>query len=321
MRRLLTNFLKTRRAHSSNSYEHVSLPGVPVVHKTFDQIDVDEFRRRAFIPEEPLLMKGSSSFSQRPCSIPAAIKWFDEMPSSSRKIVLSQSYLAPFGATILPYELVFDRCQPLTKYRNDGGNNDLTSTLEKLVEGSHGTFHRFNAPLSVFLHACSELPTSSAYRLYIAQAQIADLPLQLQNDLPTPTLVKEAGKGDIYDANIWIGRPPTYTPLHKDPNPNLFIQLASSKLVRIFRPDIGASLLRNIQQRIGQSSPSTFRGEEMMEGPERDTLDEAVWGQCSSDGFEATVSPGDALFIPKGWWHSIKSQGTDVTASVNWWFR
>jgi len=33
------------------------------------------------------------------------------------------------------------------------------------------------------------------------------------------------------------------------------------------------------------------------------------------------VSPGDALFIPKGWWHSIKSVGIGVTASVNWWFR
>jgi ribosomal protein L16 Arg81 hydroxylase len=59
----------------------------------------------------------------------------------------------------------------------------------------------------------------------------------------------------------------------------------------------------------------------MMEGPERDTLDEAVWGPGVSECFEATVSPGDALFIPKGWWHSIKSIGTDITASVNWWFR
>jgi mannose-6-phosphate isomerase-like protein (cupin superfamily) len=59
----------------------------------------------------------------------------------------------------------------------------------------------------------------------------------------------------------------------------------------------------------------------MMEGPERDALDEVVWGEGQREGYEALVGPGDALFIPKGWWHSIKSVGSEVTASVNWWFR
>jgi len=128
-----------------------------------------------------------------------------------------------------------------------------------------------------------------------------------------------------------MGTPPTYTPLHKDPNPNLFAQLAGKKRVRIFRPAVGASIFRGVQQIIGQTSSSTFRGEEMMEGLERVVLDEIVWGRSvksedlsqivENEGLEVTVSPGDALFIPKGWWHSIKSAGTGVNASVNWWFR
>lgn len=135
-------------------------------------------------------------------------------------------------------------------------------------------------------------------------------------------LVKAAGKGDIYDANIWVGQPPTYTPLHRDPNPNLFVQLASSKRVRLYEPSIGAGIFRDVQRSIGQHSQANLRGEEMMDGPERTALDEAVWGcSATSAGFEAVVNPGEALFIPKGWWHSIKSVGTGVTASVNWWFR
>ena len=60
----------------------------------------------------------------------------------------------------------------------------------------------------------------------------------------------------------------------------------------------------------------------MMEGPERAALDEAVWGKdANGEGYDAMVNPGDALFIPNGWWHSIKSVGGGVTASVNWWFR
>jgi len=119
-----------------------------------------------------------------------------------------------------------------------------------------------------------------------------------------------------------MGIPPTYTPLHKDPNPNLFVQLASSKRIRLFEPATGFKIFRDVQLRIGQHGSASFRGYEMMEGPERDALDEAVWGSTvKGEGYEAMVGPGDALFIPRGWWHSIKSVGNGVTASVNWWFR
>jgi hypothetical protein len=33
-----------------------------------------------------------------------------------------------------------------------------------------------------------------------------------------------------------IGHPPTYTPLHRDPNPNIFVQLAGEKVVRLLAP-------------------------------------------------------------------------------------
>jgi hypothetical protein len=322
----------------SSSYNGASLQAVEILHGQIDAIDLHEFRQKAFIPERPLLITTKpdtrSTSSDRilsTSSIPAAVKWFslELLGSSSQAVLPSQQYLAPFGGTILPYELIVDSNKSHTKdfvnrsesQDTGGGMQDLAEFFNSLLKGSSdGTFHRFNAPLSLFLQACRSKPTP---RLYIAQAQIADLPKQLQDDLPIPKLVKEAGKGDVYDSNIWIGIPPTYTPLHKDPNPNLFVQLASCKRVRIFRPPIGAAIFREAQQRIGRSAPSSFRGEEMMEGPERLALDESVWSQSivGKEGFEVIVSPGDALFIPKGWWHSIKSIGTGVTASVNWWFR
>jgi hypothetical protein len=92
--------------------------------------------------------------------------------------------------------------------------------------------------------------------------------------------------------------------------------------VRLYKPSIGAGIFRNVQRMIGQASEDNSRGEEMMQSPERDALDEAIWGHsATNDGFETLVGPGEALFIPKGWWHTIKSVGADVTASVNWWFR
>jgi hypothetical protein len=333
---LTTRFAKPSQLlqRCSSSYNGPSLQSVETIRGEIKAFDVHEFRQKAFIPEKPVLITTKTDTSSIPSdtllsssSIPAAVKWFS-LGQPDQAVLPSQQYLSPFGATILPYELIVDSNKGCTKgFLNEsesqdtgGGRQDLADILNPLLKGSSdGAFHRFNAPLSLFLQACRLKHTP---RLYIAQAQIADLPKQLQDDLPTPRLVKEAGKGDVYDANIWMGIPPTYTPLHKDPNPNLFVQLASCKRIRIFRPPIGAAIFREVQQKIGQSSSSSFRGEEMMEGPERHVLDEAVWSQSvGREGFEVILSPGDALFIPKGWWHSIKSIGTGVTASVNWWFR
>lgn len=185
-------------------------------------------------------------------------------------------------------------------------------------------FHSFHAPLELIITASRRKSDSAQFGLpglYIAQAQMADLPQQLRDDLPTPELVQKAGKGDVYDANVWIGTPPTFTPLHKDPNPNLFVQLSSSKKVRIFEPRKGQAIFAAVRRKIGASPTATFRGEEMMQGRERVEMKEAVWDPANLDGHEVTVRPGDALFIPKGWWHSIKSEGDGLNASANWWFR
>ena len=135
--------------------------------------------------------------------------------------------------------------------------------------------------------------------------------------------MQKAGKGDIYDANLWMGLSPTYTPLHRDPNPNLFLQLAGRKVVRLFPPDVGATIFAGVQEKLGRNASSTFRGEEMMQGPEKDLLEREVWEhkEHGADGYEAVLDHSEALFIPLGWWHSIKGVGKGVTASVNWWFR
>jgi hypothetical protein len=312
------------RYFNSSSRRLTTFPRVDRLISPLNDVDINVFRQRAFIPEEPLLITTrdgtDSNLTLIESSIPAIHKWFSlsslkDGEGEERQAVISQSYLSPFGDTIVPYELITSN--------NSQFENDLPRELSTILHQLHAhseqqTFHRFSAPLSLFLLASSSTPPRP--KLYIAQAQIADLPQQLQDDLPTPMIVQKAGKGDIYDANTWLGLPPTYTPLHKDPNPNLFVQLASTKRVRLFRPHVGVGIFRGVQEKIGGGGNAIFRGDEMMEGPERKALDEAVWGD-DRDGFEVEVSPGDALFIPKGWWHSIKSAGTGVTASVNWWFR
>lgn len=299
-----------------------SLSQVDTICSCLDEVDVVEFRERAYTPQIPLLIRAKTDDAASESSIPAAHKWFEAV-GEPPKARLSQSYLSQYQGTILPYELVsyesaLARIHQIE--RQDVG--EIATDTQSIPESdaSRTEWRSLHAPLSLLLEA--ENVPSSREQLYIAQAQIADLPKEMQDDLPTPMLVKCAGKGDIYDANIWLGLPPTYTPLHKDPNPNLFVQLVGSKRVRLFKSEIGTSIFTQVQHKIGQSSSSQLRGAEMMEGPERSLLQEATWTQSGhTEGFEAIVRPGDALFIPKGWWHSIKSIGNGINGSVNWWFR
>ncbi|ORY58370.1 hypothetical protein BCR35DRAFT_203875 [Leucosporidium creatinivorum] len=86
-----------------------------------------------------------------------------------------------------------------------------------------------------------------------------------------------------------------------------------------------------------------MRGEEMMRPGargERDALEKAVWedkvgaevevAEAGKGLWEAKLEKGDALFVPRGWWHAVrgrKSAGVgetgeeELNASVNWWFR
>ncbi|KAK1068743.1 hypothetical protein LTR12_003553 [Friedmanniomyces endolithicus] len=285
---------------------------------------LETFRKDAFEPATPALLP-RQTFSQ----LPAVRRWF--IPASNGTVALNRHYLARFGATIVPLEI---------------SNNDKFTRIEQslsffleCVNASSSTYIvrpsryfsayrpgaravRRTAQSNTFFSAAALTPPTA--RVYLAQASIHDLPRALRDDLPVPELVLKSGKGDVYDSSIWIGQAPTYTPLHRDPNPNLFVQLAGTKVVRLFRPDAGRAIFAKVQETIGGNASATMRGDEMMQGAEKKALESEVWDDDTDSGrigFEAEVRSGDGLFIPKGWWHSIKGTGDGMTGSVNWWFR
>ena len=245
-------------------------------------------------------------FPKRFTDLPAIAKWFRRVDCSPDHNVyhdLDSTYLSRHGSSVVPLEL--------TRHHGVEGLGARTTT----------SFKRFEAPLSLLL---SHLTTKDhSQQLYLAQCALDDLPSELQHDLPTPDLVFRIGRGDIYASSLWMGQPPTSTPLHRDPNPNLFVQLVGKKVVRLVKPKQGRSLYERLRTSSGYAH---MRGEEMMIGEERDRLHRAVWGEeeiggVSASGVEATLGSGDGLYIPIGWWHAVESYGTHPSASVNWWFR
>ncbi|CAI6248076.1 unnamed protein product [Periconia digitata] len=245
--------------------------------------------------EEPII------FKQWFQDMPATQKWFTPMKSDPSYHVLNLRYLEQFEGTSVPLELT----------RFDG------------TEQRPASFTRSEAPLSLLLMHMSSIEQSPSSTLYLAQCPLEDLPSTCQDDVPVPDLIRRIGRGDIYASSLWMGRAPTHTPLHRDPNPNLFVQLAGRKVVRLVKPAQGRQLYE--RSRVGQGH-ANMRGEEMMVGKEMEQLEHAVWGEGANDadavnGVEAKLESGDALFIPLGWWHAVRGIGRGANASVNWWFR
>lgn len=293
--------------------------------RSLDSWDIARFREQAFVPQTPITLPAQES------TCPIAIKkWFIHSPdpSDTRSIdrpttpMLKESFWSRYSDLMVPLEIT-----------------------HAAAEGSEETdFDRIDGPLGLLfadLRATNDGASIPKQSVYLAQHDLRDLPQDLQNDLLLPELVRKTGKGDLYSSSLWMGRSPTYTPLHRDPNPNLLMQLAGTKSVRLFEPEFGQAIFEYVQQLINhqgdEASSSTprlgsasFRGEEMMKGAERRILHDLVWAEPSNSLNNATILEhaqnaklhcGQALFIPKGWWHSVKGVGYGLTASANWWFR
>ncbi|KAI5299806.1 hypothetical protein KEM55_001653 [Ascosphaera atra] len=266
------------------------------------------FRSSYFKPQHPaVLPRGSFSY------IPAVERWFRDGMLNHDYL----EYLTEDEDCLVPMEL--------TKLPGFKG-----------PESQLPTFSRDLLPLSFFLGWTRISSKSTGARIYLAQCKLRDLPGSMQKELePVPDLVKHAGKGDVYDTSIWLGLPPTYTPLHRDPNPNLFVQLHGTKIVRLCPPETGMEIFKDVRAIVdgGKNgrrlrNSAVFRGEEMMVGREKELLEDAVWANSSDtkeaadatdavDGYEVSLNAGDGLFIPTGWWHSLKSVGDKFSGSVS----
>ena len=88
----------------------------------------------------------------------------------------------------------------------------------------------------------------------------------------------------------------------------------------MFTPEVGRGIFAKVQEQVEGTASASMRGEEMMMGVEKTALEEEVWGESDNEfrgsAWEAELEAGDGLFIPKGWWHSVRGTGEGMTGSV-----
>lgn len=327
-------------AHVAGKTFRRSISRVRIIEEPFDRVAVGRFREATNGLTKPVALHRPKDDASLPW-LPAQHKWFNHGPAMHKGGAVTD-YLARLSPWVFTYELMAPQPtegggdavalflawlsqqqeNPMMKHLHDELGAMRHSLPKPLTPPS---FHQFEAPLSLLLAADSFNATAPhpLRSLYIAQYPIDCLPADYAADLPTPRLVKEAGRGDVYNSSVWMGLEPTYTPLHRDPNPNLFVQLRRSKVIRMLAPAAGDALYRDVRAALGMPGNSRIRGAEMMYGPERDLLHERVWADGGAHVLEVEVGPGDAVYVPLGWWHSVRSVGGEagLNASANWWFR
>lgn len=138
--------------------------------------------------------------------------------------------------------------------------------------------------------------------LYLAQHDIFGQIPELLSDFDDPVFV-ELGE-DIVIKNIWFGPPGTKTPLHNDPQDNIFAQVVGAK--RFFFVDPKNSAKLPIKTELSSShNTSDFDISDL---------------NCilPYEVYVTDVSPGDLLFIPRGWWHLVI--GLTPSVSISFWY-
>ncbi|KAI5868584.1 Clavaminate synthase-like protein [Durotheca rogersii] len=126
--------------------------------------------------------------------------------------------------------------------------------------------------------------------------------------------------------NAWFGPPGTITPLHNDPYHNILTQVVGRKYVRLYSPlNTERMQARGKENGVEMGNTSLLdvgvvEGWDMVGGGDEE-------GQPSREDtaafravpfLDCILEPGEALYIPIGWWHYVR--GLSVSFSVSFWW-
>ncbi len=150
-----------------------------------------------------------------------------------------------------------------------------------------------------------QLGGGGAPSLYM-MSRVEELPAQWGGRVTTPLYCEKAG---WLSRKLWISPSGTATMLHRDAADNIHLQLIGSKRFTLIEPSQSARLYPNS---LFDSVPNGCRAD-------LDAPDFERYPDFRDVEMEVTeLEPGDAVYIPRGSWHHVRTVADSLSANF-WW--
>ena len=159
--------------------------------------------------------------------------------------------------------------------------------------------HRQSMPFDAFIDRIAEAPGNDAYLTAYNSARNAQALAPLARDIRPleEILTREAS---YPDGMMWIGPAGAFTPLHHDLTNNLIVQVVGRKRLML-APAAYAGRLYNRQHVFSEVL-------------DLQSFDASRFPDLGGvHAYEVTLDPGEALFVPLGWWHQARALDFSVT--------
>lgn len=177
------------------------------------------------------------------------------------------------------------------------------------------------------------------------------IPDYCYSDLPNPAIGEQEALPENRDSpsevyiNIWLGPANTISPLHTDPHHNILVQVLGQKYVRLYAPsqtpnlyprgkeggsaeqgeheqdddELGIDMSNTSQVDIGIGMRVVEnKGFERVNEEQKLEFSKQFPNFRDADFVEGVLNAGECLFIPRGWWHYVRSLSTSISVSF-WW--
>ncbi len=162
--------------------------------------------------------------------------------------------------------------------------------------------HLRQIPFDQFIDTIIAHPGNGAYITAYSSAKNAAAFAPLHDDMGSLDQVLD--DEGTRQAMFWIGPAGTFTPLHHDLTNNLLIQLAGRKRV-ILAPACETPRLYNDHHVFSEIRDVMAHDVDLARYPKLRDIQQ----------YELILEPGDALFIPIGWWHQLTALDFSVSAT------
>eukprot|EP00163_Fabomonas_tropica_P022597 TRINITY_DN39392_c0_g1_i1.p1 TRINITY_DN39392_c0_g1~~TRINITY_DN39392_c0_g1_i1.p1 ORF type:complete len:109 (-),score=7.30 TRINITY_DN39392_c0_g1_i1:12-338(-) len=105
---------------------------------------------------------------------------------------------------------------------------------------------------------------------------------------------------------MWFGPAGTVSPLHCDPYNNILCQVVGCKRIALFPPSCTPSLYPHSgEEQLANTSQVDYLQPDLARFP--------LFRKTTAT--ELVLSAGQALYIPKGWWHWVQSETASISLS------